>query len=199
MACFYGPRCKFVIITWVLSNSKFSRTQANTRFKRPSSQLVGGSPPHSLPHWCLQCLDLADLPAFGDSLLKAFRASRSFAPLECCLQAPMLWFQTQVQVMTTRFAKNSVCTHAQSISFVDVLPTVKWVIPSSQSESDATTNTLTTAEWTLVSQHFWTCLMWPQDGRHHPQSHSHTASRTHASSLIPTFPAADHSASTTEH
>ena len=40
----------------------------------------------------------------------------------------------------------SVCTHVQSVSSVDVVPTVKWVIPSSQSESDATTNTLTTAE-----------------------------------------------------
>jgi len=65
----------------------------------------------------------------------------------------VLWFHTQVQrPMTTSLVhirsspNKSVCTHVQSASSADVAPTVKWVIPSSQSESDATTNTLTTAE-----------------------------------------------------
>jgi len=65
----------------------------------------------------------------------------------------VLWFHTQVQRLVTislvhicRSPNKNVCTHLQSASSTDAVPTLELGIPSSQSESDATTNTLTTAE-----------------------------------------------------
>jgi len=58
------------------------------------------------------------------------------------VQRPM----TTSLVHICRSANENVCTHVQSVSAADVVPTLELGIPSIQSESDATTNTPMTAE-----------------------------------------------------
>jgi len=94
---------------------------------------------------------------------------------------------------------SSLCTHVQSASWAGDGPSVVWVTPSSQSESDARTSIPSTDEWTLVSLHYWICRIWPQGRHHHAQSQSHRTSCMFASKLSLASPAAGHSPSAIEH
>jgi len=71
---------------------------------------------------------------------------------------------------------------------------------ASLSVSDASTNILTPALYTLGAQNYWTCQTWSMDGgRHHLLNHWHTASWTSVSALSPTSPPERHSNSTVKH
>ena len=90
-------------------------------------------------------------------------------------------------------------THAQCVASADAGATDWLVTLASLSESDASANILMPVWCTLGAQHSWTCQACMDGGRHHLHSHSHTAARTSASALSPTFPAEHHSTSTVKY
>jgi len=91
-------------------------------------------PPLAIPAVCIACYAKAlvkrlDLTNFWRSCVSLF------------IVVPCEAYSKHYQAMTS-----SVCTHIESAFSADDGPSVKWVTPSSQSESDARTSTPSTDE-----------------------------------------------------
>ena len=75
-------------------------------------------------------------------------------------------------------------THVEWAWSVDAWPTDQLVSQASHTMCDASPSTLTSTQWQLDSQNFWTCRTCMNGGRHfyQPQSHWHRASDVHEKS-----------------
>ena len=93
----------------------------------------------------------------------------------------------------------SLYTHVLSVSSTDVSASDELVTAAIQTMSSTSMSRLRTAEWMTVAQSCWTCRACMDGCRHHPHSHLHTAVRTSASALPPTFRAGDRSAKQKQH
>jgi len=88
-------------------------------------------------------------------------------------------------------------THVQSAFLADVSSSEALATEANLWMRDARMSRLRPAEWMLAAQNSWTCrTCMDPSSHHHPQSHLNTTSRMSSSTLSPTFPMADHSAST---